>query len=133
MSRNQPCWWSSVLTRSRLCVVFSDDDNALNIRRAVQVGVSAYVVDNREINRLRPILEAALARFLQGQELRAELAELKLALTKRKVVDQAKGLLMSRRAMDEPSAYRTMQKMAMDRNLSMAELARRIIAAAEVL
>ena len=65
--------------------------------------------------------------------LRNELELTRLQLSDRKLIDKAKGLLMKRGSMDEEQAYHRLRKMAMDRNLKLSDLARSIIAAAEVL
>ncbi len=117
----------------RPIVMFTNDDDSATIQRAVRSGVSAYVVDTLNPNRVRPVLDAAIARFEQYQSIRSELDRVKTSLAERKLVDQAKGVLMKRKGMDEPGAYRAMQKMAMDRNMRLVELARSIIAAADLL
>lgn len=117
----------------RPIVMFTNDDCQASIRRAVRSGVSAYVTDGISAHRVRPVLDAAIARFEEYQALRKELAQTRASLADRKVIDQAKGLLMRKKKLDEPAAYRAMQKMAMDRNLRLADLARSIIAASELL
>jgi CheY-like chemotaxis protein len=59
--------------------------------------------------------------------LAAEVQALRLKLAERKLVERAKGLLMKRQGLDEETAYAALRKMAMDRNLKLAELARRVI------
>jgi two-component system, response regulator / RNA-binding antiterminator len=67
------------------------------------------------------------------EALQAELADVKLKLEERKLVERAKGLLMKSRGLDEESAYSALRKMAMDRNLRLGEVARRVLEAADVL
>ncbi len=116
----------------RPIVVFAKDCDSATIETAVQAGVSAYVVDGLNESRVMPILEVAIARFREFQAMRRELAEARASLAERKLVERAKGLLMQQCQMDENAAYSAMRKMAMDRNLRMADLARSLIAASEL-
>lgn len=78
-------------------------------------------------------VEAALARVEELQGLRAELAEANLKLSERKLVERAKGVLMKRQDLDEEAAYTALRRMAMDRKLRIAEVAQRILDAADLL
>ncbi len=117
----------------RPIVVFAKDCDSTSIETAVRAGVSAYVVDGLNEKRVMPILEVAIARFREFQAMRRELAEARANLAERKLVERAKGLLMQQCRLDENAAYSAMRKMAMDRNLRMADLARSLIAASELL
>ena len=76
--------------------------------------MSAYVVDGLRADRIKPILDAAIARFHMFQKMRAELAATKAALEERKVIDRAKGMLMRARGIGEDEAYALLRKTAMD-------------------
>jgi response regulator NasT len=117
----------------RPMVMFSQDDNGDTIRRAVQAGVSAYVVDGLQANRVRPILDAAIATFDEYRRLQGELDRTRSELADRKKIDRAKGIVMSRRGIDEPAAYRMMRKAAMDQNRRLVDIADSIIAAESLL
>jgi response regulator NasT len=117
----------------RPVVMFAGDGDVETIRRAVRAGVSAYIVDGLSAQRLKPILEVAIARFHEHQALKRELEETKGRLADRRDVDRAKGLLMQRRQLTEPQAYEMLRKMAMDRSLKLGDAARALIAAAELL
>lgn len=117
----------------RPIVMFTHDGDAETIRSAVRAGVSAYVVDGLEPHRVAPILDAAIARFEAFQTVRKELEEAKASLADRKFIEKAKGILMRQSGMDEETAYRSLRRMAMDRNLRLPDLARSLIAAAELL
>jgi response regulator NasT len=119
--------------RPRPVVMFTNDDNASIIRSAVRAGVSAYVVDGLHASRVLPVLEVAIARFEEFQAMRDELEQTKSTLAERKLVEKAKGILMRQTRMDEEAAYKAMRKMAMDRNIKIVDLARTLIAAAELL
>jgi response regulator NasT len=71
--------------------MFSQDDNGETIRRAVKAGVSAYVVDGVQAHRVRPILEAAIARFDEHRRLQAELDRTRSELEGRKKIERALG------------------------------------------
>jgi two-component system, response regulator / RNA-binding antiterminator len=117
----------------RPVVMFAQDDAPETIRAATRAGVSAYVVDGLDRDRIKSIVEAAVARFEDYQALRTQLAEANLKLSERKVVEKAKGLLMKSRALDEEAAYAALRKMAMDRKLKLIEVAQRVIDAADLL
>jgi response regulator NasT len=117
----------------RPVVMFTSDGTPETIRQAVRAGVSAYVVDGLEPARVQPIIEAAVARFQETQTLKAQLAEANLKLTERKLVERAKGLLMRSRGLGEEAAYAALRKMAMDRSLKLAEVAQRVVDAADLL
>lgn len=117
----------------RPVVMFTSDDAPEKIRAAVRAGVSAYVVDGLERDKIKPIVDAAVARFEQMQTLRTQLAEANSKLAERKLVERAKGLIMKTRGLDEEAAYAALRKMAMDRKLKLAEVAQRVVDAADLL
>jgi len=117
----------------RPVVMFSQDDAPETIRAATRAGVSAYVVDGLDRDRIKSIIEAAVARFEDFQALRTQLAEANLKLSERKLVEKAKGLLMKSRGLDEDAAYSALRKMAMDRKLKLIEVAQRVIDATDLL
>ena len=84
-------------------------------------------------DRIRAIVDAAVARFDEMQSLREQLAEANQKLSDRKLVERAKGLLMKSRSLDEDAAYALLRKMAMDRKLKLSELAQRLVDAADLL
>lgn len=108
-------------------VMFSADGSNDAIRDAVRAGVSAYVVDGLSPSRLQPILRVAIERFAAEQTLKAELAETKVALSERKLVDRAKGLIMKHENVDEESAFRLLRKFAMDKGIRMGDASQRMI------
>lgn len=114
-------------------VVFADRSGSGLLRAAVKAGVSAYVVDGLEAARVGPVLETALARFLEFQALRRERDAAVARLSERKQIERAKGILMDRRGLPENAAYQTLRRMAMDRGKRLAEVAESIITAEEML
>ncbi len=119
--------------RPRPIVLFAHTGAPDTIKKALQAGVTSYVVDGLNASRLKPILDVAIARFEEFQALRNELEETKSKLADRRDIEKAKGLLMKRRGLDENSAYELLRRMAMDRNLKLGEAARALIAAVELL
>lgn len=117
----------------RPIVMFTNDQDSNNARAAVAAGVSAYIVAGLSPERIRPILDVAMARFEHEQSLRAELADAKAEIQDRKVIDRAKGLLMQRQQLTEEAAYAKLRKTAMDKNLKLVDLAQRMLDAADLL
>ena len=117
----------------RPIVLFTDDSDTTHVRAAIAAGVTAYVVAGLAPERVKPVLDVALARFEHEELLRRELAEARTQLADRKVVDRAKGLLMQRHQIGEPEAYARIRKAAMDKGLKMADIAQRIVDAADLL
>lgn len=113
-------------------VLFSEVDQKDKTELIVQCGVSAYVVDGLEPNRIEPIVNIAMARFSQMTGLQKELADTKQVLADRKIIDRAKGVIMARLNCTEDEAYNSLRKMAMDRNKRVAEVADNVVATAEL-
>ena len=84
-------------------------------------------------DRIRPILEVAMARFEHEQGLRQQLAHAKTELQDRKIIDRAKGLLMQRQGLSEKVAFDKSRKTAMDKGLRLGEIAQRILDTPELL
>ncbi|MCX6435299.1 MAG: response regulator [Actinobacteria bacterium] len=97
------------------------------VDRARDAGVMAYVVKPFSINDLVPAMEIAMSRHKQMVSLSEEVAELYERLEVRKLIDKAKGILMAALNLTEPQAFSWIQKAAMDRRLSMKEIAKAVI------
>lgn len=111
----------------RPIVMFTEDEKPSSMEAAMAAGVSAYIVAGLQPERIKPVLNVALARFKQEQKLLDELSDTRSKLAERKVVDRAKGLLMTRHGMTEDQAYQKLRTMAMNKNLKLAEIAQRIL------
>lgn len=120
-------------TMPRPVVMFSQDGDSDTIRSAVKAGVAAYVVDGFDIDRLRPVVDVAVARFEEHQALRQELANASRKLSERKTIEKAKGILMKSRGMDEDAAYAALRKLAMERAQPLAKVAANVIEMANLL
>jgi len=98
------------------------------VERATEAGAMAYVVKPFSPSDLLPAIEIALSRHAQIGVLEEEISDLKERLETRKLVDRAKGLLISKNLVkDEPDAFRWIQKSSMDRRLTMAQVAKTVI------
>ncbi|WP_010141569.1 ANTAR domain-containing response regulator [Oceanicola sp. S124] len=117
----------------RPVAMFVDQSDDGLTRAAIEAGVSAYVVAGLQPDRVKPVMDAAVARFNMFQRMRNELAATKRALEERKVIDRAKGLLMKARGMGEDEAYALLRKTAMDQNRRVADVAQALVTAAGLL
>jgi len=110
-------------------VMFTNNGGGTDtIEKAVKAGVHAYIIDGLESDRIQPIIETAIIRFTEFQSLRCALIETKATLDERKKIERAKGLLMEKHNLNEPKAFQTLRKMAMDQNKKMGDVAENIIA-----
>ncbi len=117
----------------RPVAMFVDHSDDGMTRAAIEAGMSAYVVGGLRPERLKPILDAAIARFHMVQKMRTELAATRRALEERKVTDRAKGILMRMRGIGEDEAYALMRKTAMDQGRKVSDVALALVTAAELL
>jgi len=122
---------SSPLERPVAMFVDRSDDGLT--KAAIEAGVSAYVVDGMHPDRIKPILDAAIARFHMFSRMRSELEATKRALEERKIIDRAKGILMRARDMSEDEAYALIRKTAMSQNKKIADVAQALVTASELL
>ena len=97
------------------------------VERARDAGVMAYVVKPFSIGDLVPAIEIAISRHRQMKTLEAEVADLYERLETRKIIDRAKGILMKAMNLSEPESFSWIQKTAMDRRISMKQVAQAII------
>ncbi len=119
--------------RPRPIVMFVDQSDTDAMKAAVSAGVSAYVVDGLKASRVKPILDVAVARFQEFENLRRELDLAKTSLAERKLIDRAKGILMSAKGLNEEDAYNLLRSKAMNEQKKVAEIAQSVITAAELL
>lgn len=117
----------------RPIAMFVDRSDGTMIEKAVEAGVSAYVVDGLKKERVKPILDMAISRFNAFSRLSRELEEARSALEERKIIDQAKGILMKTKDLSEPEAYALLRKTAMNQNRRLIDIAQSLITAANLL
>ncbi|TXG82737.1 MAG: ANTAR domain-containing protein [Sphingomonadales bacterium] len=122
---------SRVLARPIAMFVDQSDEQA--IAEAVDAGISAYVVDGLRKDRIKPILDLAVRRFHAFAKLQAELNEARGQIAERRTIDQAKLLLMRRRGLDEPAAYKLLRSHAMRSNRRIVEVAEALLVAENLL
>jgi response regulator NasT len=119
-------------TLEKPVVVLGAQKDQRSIQEAMRAGVSAYVSHTVQGEDLSGIIQVAAARFAEHKRLRDELKEAKGQLVERKLVDQAKGILMADHGYSEADAYKRMRSMAMSKGKRMAEIAEAIILAKEL-
>jgi AmiR/NasT family two-component response regulator len=112
--------------RRPVVVVTGVDDPSL-IERSIASGVSAYLTKPVDTRELEAALALASARHAEFEALEAEVDQTRQALEDRKLVERAKGLLMSALDLSEQDAFRRLQVTARERNLRLADVARRIV------
>jgi AmiR/NasT family two-component response regulator len=97
------------------------------VERARDAGAMAYVVKPFTINDLLPAIEISISRHKQMKSLEAEVADLHDRLETRKIIDRAKGILIKALNLSEPEAFSWIQRAAMDRRITMKEVAEAVI------
>ncbi len=123
-----------ILTSERLApavllTAFSDDEL---IERAREAGVVAYITKPWKQSDLKPAIEIALSRFQEFREMESQVKTLEDQLATRKVVEKAKGVLMTKLNLTEQEAFRRIQKLSMNNRKSMREVAEAILLAEEL-
>jgi two-component system, response regulator PdtaR len=112
-----------------LLTAFSDQEL---IDRAKEAGVVHYVTKPWKQSDLKPAIEVALTRFQEYREMESKVKDLEERLATRKVVEQAKGLLMQKQGLTEQEAFRRIQKLSMNNRKSMREVAEAILLTNEI-
>ena len=103
------------------------------IQRALHEQVLAYLVKPITRDQLQPAIALAMRRYREFEALRHQAHDLRQALEDRKVIERAKGVLMTRGGLTEPDAFRRLQKLSSEKNQKMAEIARMIVTTEEAL
>jgi len=114
-------------------IMFAEDQDTETINQVIKAGVSAYIVNGLESKRVKSIIDIAIARFKEQQLLRDELKKTKSQLEERKLIDRAKGILIKSQGFTEDEAYHALRKLAMERNVAIGEMAKNVIAMADLL
>jgi len=108
-------------------VLLSPDSNTQTIQSAMDCGVTAYISSEITSAQAKPIIDTAMLTFASFQSLKAELGEVKCKLQHQKIVQKAKGILMSDYNLTEDDAYQKLRRYAMDKKRPMVDVARQII------
>lgn len=114
-------------------VMLTPDGDDQKIKQAIRAGVTSYIVGDITRDRIKPVLQVAVARFEEHQALRQELASTKTQLAERKLIERAKGIVMQQKRLGENAAYGLLRKMAMDQKLKLADVAQQVVNVAELL
>jgi two-component system, response regulator PdtaR len=112
--------------RRPVVIVTGVDDPSL-VERSIASGVSAYLTKPIDTRELEAAIKLAAARHAEFEALEAEVSKAQQALEDRKLVERAKGLLMSALKLSEQDAFRRLQTTARERNLRLADVSRRIV------
>jgi len=107
----------------RPVVMFVDRSDPESIGAAMDAGVAAYVIEGLSPSRVKSVVDVAIARFSAHQALKAELAAARTALSERKLIERARGILMS-----EEEAFAALRGLAMDQGRKLAEVADSVVA-----
>ncbi|MDR3390284.1 MAG: ANTAR domain-containing protein [Sulfuriferula sp.] len=113
----------------RPVVMFTGDKNSESIRAALKAGVSAYIVDGLDAERIRPILEVARIRFEEHQALIDAANKASRSQQEREIIAEAKHRLMADQSLSEEAAYHAMRRTAMADNRRLVEVAESILQA----
>lgn len=123
------------LTRSieRPIAMFVDKSDIQSTEAAIDAGVSAYVIDGMKKERVKPVLEMAISRFKAFRRMQKELEDVKSELQNRKIIDQAKAILMKSKKISEEEAYHLLRSTAMNQNQKMSDIAQSLVTASKLL
>jgi two-component system, response regulator / RNA-binding antiterminator len=108
-------------------VMFSNDGSSQSITAATDAGVTAYIVQGIDPQRLGPILEVAQVRFRHEQKIREQMETAGQRARERRSIDTAKGMLMAAHDLSENDAYRRLQQASMHSGLPMWQVAEKLI------
>lgn len=108
-------------------LVFTADVRMESAEQALQAGVQEWVVNGYGRSRLRALLQLTLARFRRDRQLGEELLELSRRLDERKLVDRAKGILMTARQVSEDEAFRLLRTASMQAKLRIGQVSQQVI------
>lgn len=108
-------------------VMFSEEEDPSFIEEAVDAGVSAYLMGSVDANRVKPVIDVAIAQFKSFQSLRKALNSTRDRLESLSVIDKAKSLLINQHKLTEEEAHQQLRSLSMDTNQSMQQAAQSVI------
>ena len=108
-------------------VMFSEEEDPSFIEEAVDAGVSAYLMGSVDANRVKPVIDVAIAQFKLFQSLRKALNSTRDRLESLSVIDKAKSLLIKQHKFTEEEAHQQLRSLSMDTNQSMQQAAQSVI------
>ena len=112
----------------RPVVMFTEQEDPEYINQAVTAGISTYLVGGIDPEHVKPVIDVAIAQFKSFQSLRNQLNSTMTQLEDRKIIEQAKGLLMAFQKLSEEDAHKLLNKLAMDNNQRLPDVARTVLA-----
>lgn len=112
----------------RPVVMFTEQEDPEYINQAVTAGISTYLVGGIDPEYVKPVIDVAIAQFKSFQSLRNQLNSTMTQLEDRKIIEQAKGLLMAFQKLSEEDAHKLLNKLAMDNNQRLPDVARTVLA-----
>jgi response regulator NasT len=114
-------------------IIVTDKDSLGNVEHALEDHVMAYLIEPIDVEQIQPTIYLVLRRFEQFQALLEQVQDLRQALADRKIIERAKGILMSQGEMDETDAFQRLQRMATDKRKKLVEIAQAIVTAQEAM
>lgn len=120
-------------TVKRPVAMFVDQSDTAMIEASVDAGVSAYIVDGLKKERVKSILDMTVSRFNAFDHLTRELQRARDELAERKTIERAKGILMKSKGITEEEAYALLRRTAMNEKTRLADIARSVVTAAQLL
>jgi two-component system, response regulator / RNA-binding antiterminator len=108
-------------------VMWSEEEDPGFIKEAVDAGVTAYMMGDVETDRVKPVIDVAMAQFKSYQSLRQKLDTTRTQLESLSVIDRAKRLLMDQQGISEDSAHKVLRNLSMDSNQSLPQAAKSVI------
>lgn len=114
-------------------VLFTKNSQKDTIKSAIEAGVTAYIVDGIDPEKLESILEISIEQFKKHKKLLKDLNETKCKLADRKDIEKAKVMLMQMHQIEEEQAFSLLRKNAMSHRITMGEMARKLIDAQALL
>lgn len=109
-------------------VMFSNEEDPVFIRQAINVGVSAYIMEDINPDKVKPVIDVALAQFEMFQALRQQLNSTQQELEDKNTLDKAKRLLMKHQKITEPEAHKNMRNLAMNNHQTLVDVAKNVVA-----
>ena len=108
-------------------VLFTKNSQKETIKNAIAAGVTAYIVDGIQPDKLEAILEISIEQYKKHKKLETDLKDTKVKLADRKDIEKAKVLLMQLHTLDEEDAFQLLRKNAMSHRITMGDMARRLL------
>jgi response regulator NasT len=108
-------------------VMFSEEEDPGFIKDAVDAGVTAYMMGGVDTEKVKPVIDVAMAQFKSYQTLRQKLDTTRTQLESLSVIDKAKRLLMDQQSISEDSAHKVLRNLSMDSNQSLPQAAKSVI------